>query len=106
MIFRWLRPPRNWHREIVIALNNIQKGIQNMSAELVASVDRLTSVVTDLEGKLTAEVAALAAAIAAAGVTDPDVTASVTRLNAISDRLTADAATLVQPAPTPAPPSA
>lgn len=74
-----------------------------MAQDLVAAVDRLTSVVTDLETKLTAEVAALAVALANAGVVDPDVAASVTRLNAISDKLTADAATLVQPAPPTAP---
>lgn len=73
-----------------------------MAQDLVAAVDRLTGVVTTLEASLAAEVAALAAAVAASGTTDPDIAASVTRLNAISDKLTADTATLVQPAAPPA----
>lgn len=68
-----------------------------MAQDLVAAVDRLTGVVTSLEASLAAEVAALAAAVAASGTTDPDIAASVERLNAISDKLTADTATLVTP---------
>lgn len=73
-----------------------------MSAELVAVIDRLSGVVTNLEVGIKAEVAALAAAVAAQGTPDPDVGASVGRLSVIADQLTADAATLIPPAP-PAP---
>ncbi len=69
--------------------------------DLNAKIDEVAAKIETVGADLATEIAALAAANGASGTPDAAIAASVVKLQALSDRLTAIAATMPPPAPTP-----